>query len=353
MNYTVSLRKRGEKWSYQILVDGLYHSSKSGFKTKAEAKAAGDKAAIRIKTPDRNKDTFKTIADLYIKDGSREASTRNTYESWLKVFEPIWDIEIVKLQYKDVSPIIMDYYVDHKYTSTKSMLAFGKSIVNYAIDRMDVDMKNPFNKVTIKEKSSKAKKKHRILTESEMYELFDKIEDQDQKFITMCFGLAGLRISEARGLKHSSFKKDTLTIDQQVQHIKGKKETKNNTKSVGGMREIPLNDDLKEQYKKYPVDINKNNLVIKKYIYSMHLSKLYRRLGYDITPHSLRHAYATMCIHKGIDVKTISYLIGDTMEMVMKTYAHTSQDMLSYAKEVLTKRLGKKPEMAETGDQKE
>ncbi|GEM_PF-3264091 len=353
MNYTVSLRKRGDKWSYQIMVDGRYHSSKSGFETKTDAKEAGDKVAVKIKSPTRNKDTFKAVSDLYIKDGVRETSTRNTYESWLKVFKPIWDIEITKLQYKDVSPIIMDYYRSHKYTSTKSMLAFGKSIVNYAIDRMDVDMKNPFNKVIIKEKSSKAKKKHRILTESEMYELFDKIEDQDKKFITMCFGLAGLRISEARGLKHSSFKKDTLTIDQQVQQIKGEMRVKKNTKSAGGMREIPLNEDLKEQYKKYPVDINTDNLVVKKFMYSMHLSKLYRSLGYDITPHSLRHAYATMCIQKGLDLKLVSYLIGDTLEMVIKTYAHTNQDMLEYAKEVLTKRLDKKPEMAETVDQRE
>lgn len=347
MNYTVSLRKRSDTWSYQIFIDGKYHSSKSGFKTKAEAKAAGDKAALKIKNPTRNKDTFKKIADLYIKDGHREKSTISTYKRWLNVFKPIWDIEMAKLRYQDVAPVITDYYESHKYTGTMSMLNFGSAIVKYAIDKLDVDMKNPFTKITIKEKSSKSKKQHRILTESEMKDLFSKIEDKDSRFLTMCFGLAGLRISEARGLKHSNFKKDTLVIEQQHQVVEREKILKKNTKSAGSTREIPLDEDLKAEYMGYPVDINMNSLVVKKFIRSDHFIKLYKSLGYNISPHSLRHAYATICIQKGLDLRTVAYLLGDTMETVMRTYAHTNQDMLARAKEVLTKTLDKNPESIE------
>ena len=167
MNYTVSVRKRSDTWSYQILVEGKYYSSRSGFKTKTEAKKAGDKAAVRIKVPTKSKETFKSIAEMYIKKGNKELNTIETYERWLKVFKDIHDVEMLKLTYADVEPIISDYYLTHKYNGAQSMLRFGKSIVDFAIDKLDYDMRNPFKKITLEKKSNKGTKKHQILTMDE------------------------------------------------------------------------------------------------------------------------------------------------------------------------------------------
>ena len=68
LNYTVSLRKRSDTWSYQIFINGKYYCSKSGFNTKAEAKRAGDREAVKIKVPEKSKDTFLAVAELYIND---------------------------------------------------------------------------------------------------------------------------------------------------------------------------------------------------------------------------------------------------------------------------------------------
>lgn len=341
MNYTVSVRKRSDTWSYQILVDGSYYSSKSGFKTKSEAKKAGDKAATRIKNPTRPKDSFKAVADLYIKDGIREQSTLESYKNWLKAYSSIYDVRMLKLSYSDIQPVIMDYYATHKYNGTESILRFGKSIVNYAIDKLDYDMRNPFNKIQIVRKTENAKKEHRILTENEMCDLFDNIDNPDFKFLSMCFGLAGLRISEARGLTFNSFQGDTLVITQQRQKIKNQILVKNNMKSEKGKREIPLHPDLKKAYQSIPTSIDKNRLIIETFYQSSQLSKVYNYGGYQITPHSLRHAYATVALQKGVDFKTLSYLLGDTIEVVMRTYAHVNTDMLDHARNVLTKAIDK------------
>ena len=45
--------------------------------------------------------------------------------------------------------------------------------------------------------------------------------------------------------------------------------------------------------------------------------------GIDL--HSLRHSYTTNLITNGIDFKTASSIIGDTVEMVMKTYSHYTE----------------------------
>jgi len=336
MNYTVSTRKRSTTWSYQIFVDGDYYSSESGFKTKSEAKKAGDKAAIKIKTPTKSKDTFKAIAELYIADGYKEQSTIYTYENWLKNFKPIYDVEMLKLTYSDVSSIINDYYLTHKYNGSQSLMRFGKSIVNYAIDKLDYDMRNPFNKIDLKLKTENAKKEHQILTMDEMLTFFDLIKNPDIKFLSMCVGLAGMRISEARGLRYQSFIKDEISVTQQRQKIKGKITIKAQLKSDGGKRKIPLDPNLAAYYKSLPVAFNKNSLIIDKFYASQTLIAHYKTLGYNITPHSLRHAYATYCIQKGIDFKTLSELLGDTLQTVITTYAHVNTDMMDNAKKVLT-----------------
>lgn len=337
MNYTVSVRKRSDTWSYQILIDGSYYSSKSGFKTKSEAKKAGDRAALKIKTPTRSKESFKEIAELYIKDGYREPSTVATYEKWLKVFKPIYSVEMLKLSYSDVAPIIHDYYLSHKFNGSQSMLRFGKAVVNFAIKKLDYDMRNPFDKVTIERKTENAKKEHRILTMDEMLVLFDKIDEPYIRFLTMCFGLAGLRLSEARGLRYESFGKDSIIVNSQRQKIKNEIVVKSNMKSYQSKRVVPLHPRLSNEYKTLPISINKSDLIVRDFYSSSKLGHYYKSIGYEISPHSLRHAYSTYCIQQGIDFKTLSELIGDSLEVTISTYSHVNTDMMDRARNILTK----------------
>lgn len=336
MNYTVSLRKRGEKWSYQIIIGKKYHSGKLGFRTKGEAKKAGDKAAQRINTPEKKVDTFKQIAESYIASKPREKGTLSTYKSWLESMKDIHDIEIVKLKYSHVMPMIMAYYINSKHSSTMSIVNFGKSVCKYAIEMLDFEMKNPFIKVSFEKKADKKKREIKVITESEMAKLFSKIENQDMKFLVMAMGLGGLRVSEARGLTFNNFGKDTFFVTQQRQKIRKEIIVKTNTKSHNSIREIPLKKELKAAFQEFPMNIDKSELVVSKFYDTQTLNRLYKKLGYDITNHSLRHSYATIAIQKGLDFKTVAYLIGDTVEMVMKTYAHVNSDMLENAKKVLT-----------------
>jgi integrase len=350
MNYTVSVRKRSDTWSYQIFIGSKYHSSKSGFKTKAEAKRAGDSAALKIKSTDKAKGTFKEVADLYVADGYKEKSSLRTYRMWLNNLKPLHNIEMDKLTYSDVAPVINNYYLTHKLSGSQSLLRFGKSIVDYAINKLDYDIKNPFVKIKLKPKEENMKKKHTILTMDEMMELFEKIEDPDYKFLTMLFGLAGLRISEARGLAHKHFVGDEIHVRQQRQVVDNEIFVKPQLKSNNSKRNVPMHPALKAAYRKIPVNIDKDNLVIMRFVRSSDLSKMYKRIGYDITPHSLRHAYTTYCIQQGLDFKTISMIIGDSVEMVLKTYSHVNEDMYNHAKKVLTNPETKNKEAAKNAD---
>ena len=47
----------------------------------------------------------------------------------------------------------------------------------------------------------------------------------------------------------------------------------------------------------------------------------------DNSIHDLRHTYATKLLANGVDIKTVSALLGDSLPTVLKTYVHFSDDM--------------------------
>ena len=336
MNYTVSTRKRSDTWSYQIIVDGQYHSSKSGFKTKREAKRAGDTAALKIKTPERNKQTFKEIADLYIKDGMKAESTRRAYKQWLKNLEPIWHTEITKVTYQDVSPLIFDYYDTHKYNGTKSLVGFGKSVFRFASRKLKIDVDNPFDEITLRKQSDKTKREPRLFTFDEIIKLIDNESDPGIKWLFVCAGLAGMRISEARATRPRAInlKSKRITIDKQRTESNKVKAV---MKSEGGERSIRMHDRMIEEYLKLPIPINKDDFLLETFISSTAVKKAFEQQGYpETTLHSLRHSFATVCIQRGIDFKTLAHILGDKLETVISTYAHVNTDMQKLADDILS-----------------
>ena len=53
----------------------------------------------------------------------------------------------------------------------------------------------------------------------------------------------------------------------------------------------------------------------------------FKRLGFNIFIHDLRHTYATNLIEIGLDFKTMAEFMGDTLEIAIKVYANFNRDM--------------------------
>jgi integrase len=60
--------------------------------------------------------------------------------------------------------------------------------------------------------------------------------------------------------------------------------------------------------------------------YEYRFKKKIRQLGIaDVNYHALRHTFATRCIEKGIDVKTLSEILGHSnVGITLNTYVHSS-----------------------------
>ena len=51
--------------------------------------------------------------------------------------------------------------------------------------------------------------------------------------------------------------------------------------------------------------------------------------------HSLRHTYATRLLSHGVDIKTVSALLGDTVATVINNYVHYTDDMRKQASSMI------------------
>ena len=68
-----------------------------------------------------------------------------------------------------------------------------------------------------------------------------------------------------------------------------------------------------------------------------HMKLLLKKAGLpDIRFHDLRHTFATHAMASGVDVKTLSGILGHTRaEFTLDTYTHTTGDMQKRAAEVV------------------
>lgn len=76
-------------------------------------------------------------------------------------------------------------------------------------------------------------------------------------------------------------------------------------------------------------------------LYSRYPQRLFRRIGNELginkrlTPHKLRHTFATHLLHKGEDLINIQNLLGHATLATTQIYAHTTMDRLNKAVEKL------------------
>ena len=172
----------------------------------------------------------------------------------------------------------------------------------------------------------------------------------------------GMRLGEICALTWSDLdvKNKTISVNKSVRKIKGELIiTTPKTKSSN--RTIRINDDL--------VDLliaMKDNQIESEYIFpspetggprdtsavTRRLHRIQERAGLPkIRFHDLRHTFATLTLEAGVDVKTVSHMLGHTdAGFTMNTYMHVTDDMQKNAADkmkTLIENSGKSAEIIE------
>ena len=175
------------------------------------------------------------------------------------------------------------------------------------------------------------KKLPSTLSENEVEKLLkapkDKniIELRDKAMLEMLYA-TGMRISELVNLKEVSVDKN-----RQVVKVLGK-----------GSKErlIPFGDEALDSLQKYLHKRNSRNI----YIFLNNRDNKLSRVGFwqrvkiylkrvhlksDITPHTLRHAFATHLLNRGADLRSVQLLLGHSDLSTTQIYTHIAKQRLS------------------------
>ena len=196
--------------------------------------------------------------------------------------------------------------------------------------------KNPatkLKKVAVQEKNVQA------LTVKEQKKLIDYClcHIDDTRYLGIILTLAtGLRIGELLGLLWTNIDLRNKVINVDTTLIRLKNENgwyyeRTKPKSITSKRMIPipkflydiLSFNKKNQVSKYVISYNK--CFIKVRSYQDFYRSLLKKVGIKyVSFHALRHTFATRCVELGIDIKTVSELLGHkNATITLNRYSHS------------------------------
>lgn len=204
----------------------------------------------------------------------------------------------------DITPFRFKIVKNHKKTIVKKLSAIH-SFMKYLEDQRQVPVKL-IGDESIKVPQSLPKP----IEERYISEVLDEANLEEKVLISMLYGL-GLRISELSLLKLEYIKGEWIQI-----HGKGNK-----------VRELPLLPELQKLIKVYVREKNPKTYLFEKGNALMNaaqlryiLTKLFKKAGLKVTPHQLRHSFATHLLNNGARIADVSELLGHETMATTQVY---------------------------------
>lgn len=161
-------------------------------------------------------------------------------------------------------------------------------------------------------------------------------------YIVIC---TGIRIGELCALKRESvdLKNKILHIGATMQRVQTDSEERrteviiSEPKSASSVRDIPITENLVEKITQYLSSMpngaylltGETDKFIEPGVMRYHFSKITKNCGLKkVKFHTLRHSFATRCVEEGIDVKTLSELLGhENVKITLNRYVHPSIEL--------------------------
>jgi integrase/recombinase XerC len=204
----------------------------------------------------------------------------------------------------DITPFRFKIVKNHKKTIVKKLSAIH-SFVKYMEEQCHMSIK------LIGDESIKVPKSlPKPIEETYIDEVLSKANLEEKLLISMLYGL-GLRISELSMLKLEDIKDGWIQI-----HGKGNK-----------VRELPLLDRLQDLISLYVKRRSPKKYLFEKGNSPMNsaqlryiLTKLFKAQGLKVTPHQLRHSFATHLLNNGARIADVSELLGHETMATTQVY---------------------------------
>lgn len=164
--------------------------------------------------------------------------------------------------------------------------------------------------------------------------------------VTLLSLYGGFRVGEVAGLKWEDidFDQAIIRVNRTIERLKTYNTYSTKTqlmilepKSLSSKREVPIPNFIMDYIKQYfqiysPISLthylytNSNKIPDPRNI-QYHFNKICKIHGFHMNYHSLRHTYATNCVMCGIDVKSLSEILGhSSVSITLDVYVHSTME---------------------------
>ena len=341
----------------------IYGKTINEIRQKLRTEQYEDEKQINVVSSDMTLDEWFEIWMNTCKNNCRDTS-RHTYRvSYNRIKESLGWRKLSGLNLIVMQQAINGLKTDASRQDTKKLLV---DMLNKAIDS-DLLHKNVAKQINTIVTKDSTPEEPRVLTIEET-EWFLEAASHYRYFNEFSLALeTGMRIGEIIGLKWSDidFMNRTIYVNRTLVYIKSDDKDSPNfdkwgfefhePKTEKGRRKIPMTlkayQILKKQllwkrsievkgyeapegYEDLVFTTTKNmpisprdTTVVMKYITERIRKK---RPDFEpVTPHTLRHTFATRCIERGMNPKTLQIILGhSTIQLTMNLYCHVTDDML-------------------------
>lgn len=357
--------KDGRKWYYRTYYTDMYGNRKQKvsklYKTKLEAKEAESEFLINIKTNDETdlNISFESVCIEWLHYKKQLVKYTTFYGIEKKVKKHILSV-FKKFQLHSIKTNQILLWKESKEKDKKlspeslnKIIGYFQELLEYARLNYEFDIK-----VCGKLQKNKVGKRSNKINESEWnfwtYEEFTKfiqiVDDDFDKLTYNFLYFTGLRFSEMAGLcwKNVNLEKKTIKIIDNLTRAETGGCEITDPKTNNSIRIVDLDDNLvnllKKHYEKEKQIYQFNNSMFVfgnvKYLpattFKRKLDNYIKKLNIKrITPHGFRHSHVSLLINLGCDSREVAERVGDTVQMVEKTYYHMFPEKKSNAVNIL------------------
>ncbi len=254
--------------------------------------------------------------------GQRKSnSTIDTYLNFIKLFLKYFANTPVKtLTLRDVEHFIEDVIAKNNYS-----ISSHRQCVS-AIKHLDqLDLKLNIDTSSLM-RPKKDKKLPVILSTTEVLHLLQVTKNLKHRAITAFLYSTGLRIGELLALKIRD-----IDLNRNLIHVKQSKGRKDRVVPVGQqIKPLLLNYAKTYKPKVYLFESTKPGVPYTASSVRHFLKRNCKaaKIKKHITPHSLRHSYATHLLENGVDIRYIQEFLGHSKPETTMIYTHVSQKKL-------------------------
>ncbi|MFC0878627.1 site-specific tyrosine recombinase/integron integrase [Saccharicrinis sp. FJH2] len=255
---------------------------------------------------------------LMLQNKSRR--TIEIYQSFINQFlNHFHDTEPDKISIENIREYILDHrqYKGYSVSYQNQMVSALKSFykIMYHRNVMDADIPRP----------KKGRQLPKVISKEEVERLIGATNNAKHRLILLLLYGCGLRLNELLMLKVSDINMNNNTL--WVRKGKGSKD-----------RRLPIPRSIKEMLEQYIKSYLPQHLLLDGYNGESYapssvqniVKRCAKRAGINkrITPHVLRHCYATHMLEKGVDLRYIQELLGHKSSKTTEIYTYVSNRKL-------------------------